>query len=191
MKILKPLQVALESLDIPLLNLKGKWSDSGFIDFIKTEEMSNPIMKGEDIFGRPFVAVKVKTKNLKTLEEMEVVGTFFQRFDNDFHTWAYASFYDPTLIYFNQRVFSYHYDHLQQRFEALVQGRVLRSFDGHDKEIKDFVAGNGDVEVWLSLTDLFPIAEAITTFSSEIEDLSGSSFSSTVRLIGFNVVKNT
>ena len=68
MKILKPLQVALETLDIPLLDLKGKWSESGFIDFIKTEEMSNPIMKGEDIFGRPFVAVKVKTKNLKTLD---------------------------------------------------------------------------------------------------------------------------
>ena len=149
MKILKPLQVALATLDIPLLDLKGKWTDSAFIDFITTEDMSSPIMKGEDLFGRPFVAVKVKTKNLKTSEELEAVGTFFQRFDDDFHTWAYGSFYDPSLIYFNQRVFSYHYDHLQQRFEALVQGQVLRNFDGDDKEINDFVAGNGDVEVWL------------------------------------------
>ena len=146
MKILNPLKLALRNLEIPVLDLGQRYSEDGFIDFITVEDMSSPIMKGEDIYGRPFVAVKLQTKHTISGETAEMVGTFFQRYDNDFHTWAYASCYNPSLLYYNSRVYSFHYDFLQKRFEALLAGQVLRSFKD---EIEDFVNGTGDVEVSL------------------------------------------
>ena len=146
MKILNPLKLALRNLEIPVLDLGSRHSEDGFIDFITVEDMSSPVMKGEDIYGRPFVAVKLQTKHTISGETAEMVGTFFQRYDNDFHTWAYASCYNPSLLYYNSRVYSFHYDFLQKRFEALLAGQVLRSFKD---EIEDFVNGTGDVEVSL------------------------------------------
>lgn len=146
MKILHPIKLALNNLEIPLLDLGSRQSEDGFIDFIVVEDMTSPIMKGEDVYGRPFVAVKLQTKNTKSGEQAEVVGTFFQRYDNDFHTWAYGSCYDPSMLFYNSRVYSFYYDFLQKRFEALVSGQVLRNFK---EEIEDFVNGTGEVEVSL------------------------------------------
>jgi hypothetical protein len=68
-----------------ILDISDRQGWTGYIDFIKADEMTAPIMKGVDINGRNFLCLKVKGEvyydtNTHTFEYFQ---TFFQRYSDD------------------------------------------------------------------------------------------------------------
>ena len=63
----------LYKYDIPILNIEDRIGYTQYIDFIKWDEFTNPIIKGYDIFGRKFVVIKM------IINDIKIMQTFFQR----------------------------------------------------------------------------------------------------------------
>ena len=86
---------------LPVLDLKGRTGKTDYLDFVKAEDMSAPLMKGTDAFRRPFVALRYR--NNKTGKCMAIV--IFHRY-TDSLSWVsgtnYADedtcFYDRVMI---------------------------------------------------------------------------------------------
>lgn len=60
-----------------------------YIDFITLNDMTAPIMKGKDIYNRPFISIRY----IDNISNSKSVVTFFQRYTNEYHTWAIGSRY--------------------------------------------------------------------------------------------------
>ncbi len=65
---------ALPVLDLGACTAKG--GGTGYIDFVRSDDMTAPIMRGEDEHGRPFVAFRIKTER----REAPSVETLFRRY---------------------------------------------------------------------------------------------------------------
>ena len=63
--------------NIPNYDVGNRNGQTDYIDYLKWEEITEPVMKGIDIFGRHFVVVKMKIDNKLFME------TYFQRYTND------------------------------------------------------------------------------------------------------------
>jgi hypothetical protein len=63
-----------------LLQIDGKKGGSGYIDFIKPQDLNSPVAYGQDDFGRPFVCLHVQIQEEK--EATTKVFTFFQRYQD-------------------------------------------------------------------------------------------------------------
>jgi len=71
----------LRSLDpskIPLLDINTKMGPTDYIDFIRTEDMVEDLMRGYDAYGRSFLAIKLEYQHKRTTKQ--VVCTLFQRY---------------------------------------------------------------------------------------------------------------
>ena len=44
---------------IPIQDIGRREGSTGYIDFLKWEEVTEPVMKGMDLFGRRFVVIKL------------------------------------------------------------------------------------------------------------------------------------
>ena len=62
---------------IPDYDVGNRNGHTDYIDYLKWNEITEPVMKGIDIFGRHFVVVKMKIDNKLFME------TYFQRYTND------------------------------------------------------------------------------------------------------------
>ena len=67
--------------DFPLLYLGNRKGHTDYIDFIKWEEVTSPIMKGYDCFNRKFIVIKMIVDNVKIMQ------TFFQRYSANPKLW--------------------------------------------------------------------------------------------------------
>ena len=83
----------LDDLNIPVLNIGKRQGGTEYIDFIHPKEVTFPVMKGIDIFRRPFIVVKffVDYKYI-------CVQTFFQRYSNDKKLWVGCGHFGENLI---------------------------------------------------------------------------------------------
>ena len=63
--------------NIPNYDVGNRNGQTDYIDYLKWEEITEPVMKGIDIFGRHFVVIKMKIDNKLFME------TYFQRYTND------------------------------------------------------------------------------------------------------------
>ena len=63
--------------NIPDYDVGNRNGQTDYIDYLKWDEITEPVMKGIDIFGRHFVVVKMKIDNKLFME------TYFQRYTND------------------------------------------------------------------------------------------------------------
>jgi hypothetical protein len=61
---------------LPVLDIGDRIGDTGYIDFISPEEMSAPIMRGKDQFGREFFVVRATN----TKDGKKTCYAFFQRY---------------------------------------------------------------------------------------------------------------
>lgn len=114
--------------ELPVLDLKNRRGATDYIDFVKNDEMTSPIMKGIDCFKRPFLAIKVKcTYKTEELEPTEVVGTFFQRYTDDESSWAFGTCYMTDIIWHDSRVRQNIYSELQTRLTLLTSGKKINS----------------------------------------------------------------
>ena len=69
--------------NIPILNLGSRCGFTEYIDFIRWEEVTSPIMTGYDVFGRKFVVIKFLIED----SGKPIMQTFFQRYSNDYKFW--------------------------------------------------------------------------------------------------------
>ena len=132
---------------IPMLDLSNKMGYTDYIDFIRAEDMNNPIMKGTDIYGRHFLAVKVKTRNTQTNEFKEIVGTFFQRY-SDTNDYAFGTLYDLNIIHHDSRIRDYQCDNLEKRLKLLLDGHTIRNIDTFSDDT-NYIMGDGYIDVWM------------------------------------------
>ena len=63
--------------NIPNYDVGNRNGQTDYIDYLKWDEITEPVMKGIDIFSRHFVVVKIKIDNKLFME------TYFQRYTND------------------------------------------------------------------------------------------------------------
>jgi hypothetical protein len=132
---------------LPLLDIGNKIGYTDYIDFIRAEDMNHPIMKGIDIFGRKFIAIKVKTRNTQTNEFKEIVGTFFQRYSNT-NQYAFGTVYDLNIIHHDSRVREYQSENLEKRLKLLLDGQTIKNIDTFTDDT-DYILGNGYINVWM------------------------------------------
>lgn len=64
---------------LPKLDLKGRASESDYIDFITWDEVTEPVMTGVDCFRRYFIVIKFIIGE-DTPEPKKIMQTFFQRY---------------------------------------------------------------------------------------------------------------
>lgn len=71
---------------LPVLDIGTRVGRTGYIDFIKPHEMTAPIMRGKDRYGREFVSFKIADQQDKT---RVFVQTFFHRSSGN-SNWTYG-----------------------------------------------------------------------------------------------------
>jgi hypothetical protein len=135
-------------ISLPILDIKQREGNTGYIDFIKSDDMKYPIMKGVDIFNRPFVAMKLNTFNIETSEKNCIVGTFFQRYSDDLVNWAYGTCYDLNLLYSDSRIRVCEYENLENRLKLLLSGNTVFNLNSFSDNYNP-VVGNGNIEIRL------------------------------------------
>ena len=59
---------------LPQLDLGQKVGDTGYIDFLKEDDVPEKLMGGTDVYGRPFITFKGCVDNTRVME------TIFQRY---------------------------------------------------------------------------------------------------------------
>ena len=139
---------------ISILDIGKKDGYTGYIDFIKADDMSEAIMVGVDKHKRQFLAIKVKAKYIGDKEvkitEKNIVGTIFQRYTDDTMSWAYGTCYDLNMIYWDSRLRLCEYNILETRLEKLLKGEKIRNIDySKFNQSIDYINGNGEWELEL------------------------------------------
>lgn len=82
-KLISKLLELIENTKIPKIDIKidQKKYYGDYIDFFRWEDVTHPIMKGKDIFNRPFIIIKVIIDGHKFMQ------TFFQRYNDVLDLW--------------------------------------------------------------------------------------------------------
>lgn len=73
---------------LPHLDIGNRTGDTGYIDFLTAQELSKPIMKGTDVLGRPFIALRLCFKNSDNKNPFVIA--LFQRYA-DGGSWSFGS----------------------------------------------------------------------------------------------------
>jgi hypothetical protein len=75
---------------IPILDLGNKSGITNYIDFVTVEDVNAPIMKGIDVYKRPFLTLRIQDR----LENTVSVHTIFRRYtDASSETWCTGTRY--------------------------------------------------------------------------------------------------
>jgi hypothetical protein len=138
----------LDNLSVPTLDIKDRNGSTGYIDFITTNDMQdNWMMKGRDDYFRPFLAICVNTTNPKF---SRVVGTIFQRYDDNYRQLAFGTCYPLDYIFYDSRVRDeFDINLLKERIKALSRGERLRIFDNSNWNQNVTYQGNGDTYIFV------------------------------------------
>lgn len=75
--------------DIPVLNIGERMGSTGYVDFIKSSEMTSSVMKGVDHAKRAFVSFDIQCDGKKEgYTGGRGVITCFQRYTDDLNKWC-------------------------------------------------------------------------------------------------------
>lgn len=139
-----------KAFELPVLDLKEKSGSTGYIDFIESNEMSAPIMRGIDCYGRPFVTFRYKLLSQKQYDELKsdsdlmsdidgdnadnkdnvdglYVETFFQRYSSNLKKWTTGGDNEISLwkcVTDNKNTCK----KIFNRVERLVNGEIIEKF---------------------------------------------------------------
>lgn len=146
------------SKDKPNLSLGNKEGFTGYIDFIKSSDMNESIMKGMDMHGRIFIAFKLKVKKIDdngdNNEWSEIVGTLFERYSDSKGNMAYGTCYllgeGNYHLWNDSRVRMNEMDDLFKRLKLLIHGNIIKSIKLSFDDNTDNVNGNGDYYIKLA-----------------------------------------
>ena len=65
----------------PVLDIGSRYGQTGYIDFINIKEVTSPIMRGVDNWGRKFIVFKL------LIDGKLVLQTLFQRYKDNLYLW--------------------------------------------------------------------------------------------------------
>jgi hypothetical protein len=105
-------------MTLPVLNIKSQ--DRDYLDYIKPDELTCPIMKGLDMFQRNFITLKLLC--IMNDKSFHITITLFQRYTKN-ECWVCAS--NPTgyqTLFWNSDVILY--DKLQQ---LIYDGKITEN----------------------------------------------------------------
>ena len=99
------------------LSIGNRVGSTEYIDFIKWEEVTDPVMKGVDCFGRSFLVVKFLINDSEP-----IMQTFFQRYSHYNSNWMGCG--HATKLLFGVNIVST----IQSQFiEKIIQGEILET----------------------------------------------------------------
>tara|TARA_B100000123_G_C25739924_1_gene433321 strand:- start:4121 stop:4633 length:513 start_codon:yes stop_codon:yes gene_type:complete len=116
------------NLDCPRLDIGSRVGGTQYIDFIKCEEVTGPIVKGYDCFGRKFIVIKFIVKDRKIMQ------TFFQRY-SDSNGWMGCGHATVNLMetpgYINKKQINL--------LQDIINNKVVEIEEDHKPSIQDFI----------------------------------------------------
>lgn len=59
-------------MDLPILNLGTKMGHTGYLDFVKNDDLSAPVMKGIDCYSRPFIAFRYINRKINKTQTLVI-----------------------------------------------------------------------------------------------------------------------
>jgi hypothetical protein len=98
-------EAAFEALPVLDLNsCTARGGGTGYIDFVRADDMPAPIMRGEDEHGRPFVTFRLSVEEVdyestnypNDMVEVTYVETLFRRYTTG-PTWVSGTHWKPLL----------------------------------------------------------------------------------------------
>ena len=91
---------------LPVLNLGNRNGPTGYLDFLQPNELTQPVMRGIDAAGRPFISLRLRsnTPPHSPLESQVFVITFFQRYRTG-GLWTWGSWGSGEFIVNRNQVF--------------------------------------------------------------------------------------
>ena len=144
--------------DLPMLDLGEKVGFTGYIDFIRPNDMISPMMVGRDVHGRRFIAVCVDIYGKDNKEYLgSGVGTFFERYsDSDtaiaFGTSIWSVDYNGdshnNIVYHDSRVRGDDFKYVIERLNRLLGRKPVYNYS-NDLEPSEYATGNGKLEIRL------------------------------------------
>ena len=117
-----------EADKLPVLDIGNDIGLTEYIDFIKPEEMSHPIMIGTDCCKRPFISIKVRHDNGEY-----AVGTFFQRYTDEPEIWAYGTAHGSTIYDDTRFRCPESFTNLTERLRILFHNKTIKERPSRDK----------------------------------------------------------
>lgn len=89
----------IKNLNLPVLDIGLKNGSTGYLDFIKPDELGlNNIMKGKDCLSRPFIVFRAEYEYPDGLKK-KTFTTFFQRYSDNKLLWHCCGHYGINLMY--------------------------------------------------------------------------------------------
>ena len=74
--------------DTPVLDIGNRRGSTGYIDFLRLEQVTAPVMRGVDCYNRPCVVIKFKIEHpLGPTAPSIMMETFFQRYPDNEKLW--------------------------------------------------------------------------------------------------------
>lgn len=138
--------------ELPVLDTGSRVGMTDYIDFITEDEMKYPVMRGVDVYRRPFISVRV-TVTKPSGDTSKAVGTFFQRYtDAPQAQWCFGTCYPIGIITDESYTNRERQDKLENRLRKLFNGETLNtmSHESSSFNIDDYwVPGYGDSTVVL------------------------------------------
>jgi hypothetical protein len=127
---------------IPELDVGRRMGSTQYIDYIRVEDMSHFIMKGKDMLDRPFLSVQVHIARYEPTEEekevysyvltkeMDIVGTFFQRYKTGSGVYAeeviaYGTAYPPSVFFSSGALTGDSYKNMVHVIVKLCSGQTV------------------------------------------------------------------
>jgi hypothetical protein len=113
---------------IPVLDLGDNIGRTAYLDFISTENMTAPVMRGEDRVKRPFICLRYKN-NIR--DKIRVITIFHRCTDSE--SWVNGTSYHKSC--FRDRIMKNVYKDYMARLIKRESCGILKYEDDHDDEI--------------------------------------------------------
>lgn len=112
-------------MEYPRLDIGNRRGWTDYIDFIRQNEVTEPIMWGIDIHGRPFAVIRFVGEN-KDGKDIHFMQTFFQRY-TDSNLWHGCGHGGLELIDTCGGMSEIQFKHIREIVDGKVQGAVEKS----------------------------------------------------------------
>lgn len=143
---------------LPILDIGQLRGSTDYIDFIKESDMSHTVMRGLDIFGRPFVSIKFNIRpdpnssdnSVQNIKPCQAVGTFFQRYSDNTELWAYGTLNHSNMsLHYESRIRDNQYSNLISRLNMFLNNHTMHNICNITSDEPDFIVGAGHFNISL------------------------------------------
>ena len=141
----------VDNSKIPYLEIGNRQGHTDYIDFLKFDEVTHPIMRGLDLWGRQFYVIKFLVNN-----EEKLMQTFFQRYSRIDSLWQGCGHATVNLIDTSGGMSKEQFLFLEQ----IINGEKVKLEEKH-RPVK-FANKNIKPDIFVELYDERKINAAIT-----------------------------